>query len=42
MNGPSPATTGPGDDDPGDGLTTGQWIEACAQGDRDPDEYGNA
>jgi len=30
------------DDDPGDGLTTGQWLQAVAAGERDPDEYGNA
>jgi hypothetical protein len=30
------------DDDPGDGLTTGQWAEACANGERDWDQYGNA
>jgi hypothetical protein len=41
MTTPTP-DTGTDDDDPGDGLTNGEWVEAVARGDRDPDEYGNA
>ncbi len=43
MTRPDPAPAPADDDDePADGLTTGQWITACAQGDRDWDQYGNA
>jgi len=40
MSDPSPSSDD--GDDPGDGLTNGQWVEACVEGDRDWDEYGNA